>query len=711
MKSIFIKTVLISLGSWLIFMSIDSMFLGVFTLAQKSYYNLFPDFISSLTILACYLCIGISLGLISVMILFIKNKTSQTKSFDGFYLPLSLSLTINCMINIYIINNELHLPFQMPITYGILFGLLLYGFMKITKYLKKSVMVSLFSLCVSLEMFWSIVRGFLKGGILFVIINDVNIVYIFLSALFIYFAVFMLLYFLVPNLLSKVKGPLLKLSLILMVLCLLLNDALNGHAHSDQMNISINRPNILLIVMDTMRVDHMSCFGYHKKTTPHIDKCAQDAFIYKKAYSTASWTLPSVASILTGTYPGYHGAHRAKTSKKHSPMNKLDEKKVTIAESLKQVGYNTAGIVSCTFLTKGFGLHQGFNYFDDRIPSYLFALSTFGALRFLNYFFPLIDYLSSKGYYGYKVATQINKSALSWIERNGKMTPFFLFLHYFDPHHPYLPEKLGTAKENVPDKIRKRYRRENANYVKMEHGIIYPVFWSKKPLLRDEKKYLIHNYDREIALLDEKIGEIFEKLKEMDIYDHTLIIITADHGESFGEHNLMLHGVSLYEDNIRVPLIIKYPFHDKQKEVIDHPVSLSGIVPTILSYLSIEIPDYIQGSPFISRNKQKIIAQNFRDPSWNQRERTKRFDQDLISLIVGDYKYIKSVGGEDKLFNIEGDPGETNNLIGGKALIAENIKKILEGYIKDLGLFEIKGETAEMNQSVMQNLKALGYIQ
>jgi len=245
----------------------------------------------------------------------------------------------------------------------------------------------------------------------------------------------------------------------------------------------------------------------------------------------------------------------------------------------------------------------------------------------------------------------------------------------------------------------------------MEHGIIYPVFWSKKPLLRDEKKYLIHNYDREIALLDEKIGEIFEKLKEMDIYDHTLIIITADHGESFGEHNLMLHGVSLYQDNIHVPLIIKYPLHDKQKGVIDYPVSLSGIVPTILSYLSIEISDYIQGSPFISRNKQKIIAQNFRDPNWNQRERTKRFDQDLISLIVGDYKYIKSVGGEDKLFNIEGDPGETNNLIGGKALIAENIKKILEGYIKDLGLFEIKGGTTEMNQSILQNLKALGYIQ
>ncbi|MCK5513384.1 MAG: sulfatase-like hydrolase/transferase, partial [Deltaproteobacteria bacterium] len=135
-------------------------------------------------------------------------------------------------------------------------------------------------------------RGFLKGGILFVTINDVNIVYVFLSALFIYFAVFMLLYFLVPNLLSKVKGPLLKLSLILMVLCLLLNDASNGHAHSDQMNISINRPNILLIVMDTMRVDHMSCFGYPKRTTPHIDKYAQDAFIYNKAYSTASWTLP-----------------------------------------------------------------------------------------------------------------------------------------------------------------------------------------------------------------------------------------------------------------------------------------------------------------------------------------------------------------------------------------------------------------------------------
>ena len=711
MKSIFMKTVLISLVSWLIFMSIDFIFLAVFTISQSLNYDIFPDLFSSIKIFTCYLCIGTILGLISVMILSIKNKISQTKNFDGFCLPLSLSLAVNSIVNIYIISSELLLPFQMPITYGILFGLLLWGFMKITKCLKKRVVVSLLSLCVSLEIFWGITRGSLKGGILFVIIKDVNIVYIYFSAIFICFAVFMLLYFLVPNLLSKIKGPLLKLPLISIILCLFLNNTSNGYANSDQMNISINRPNILLIVMDTIRVDHMSCFGYHKKLTPHIDNCAQDAFIYKKAYSTASWTLPSVASILTGTYPGYHGAHRAKTSKKHSPMNKLDEKKVTIAESLKQVGYNTAGIVSCTFLTKGFGLHQGFNYFDDRVPSYLFTLSTFGVLRFLNCFFPLIDYLSSKGYYGYKVATQVNKSALSWLEKNGKMTPFFLFLHYFDPHHPYLPEKLGTAKENVPDKIRKIYRRENANYVKMEHGIIYPVFWGKKPLLHDEKKYLVHNYNREIALLDEKIGEIFAKLKEMDIYDHTLIIITADHGESFGEHNLMLHGVSLYQDNIHVPLIIKYPLDDKKKGVIDYPVSLSGIVPTILSYLSIEIPDYIQGSPFISRNQQKIIAQNFRDPSWNQRERTKRFDQDLISLIVDDYKYIKSIGGEDKLFNIKEDSKESKNLIRKKTRIAENLKRALERYIKDLRLFEIKGETAEMNQGLMQNLKALGYIQ
>jgi len=462
--------------------------------------------------------------------------------------------------------------------------------------------------------------------------------------------------------------------------------------------------------MDTTRVDHLSCYSDQKKTTPHIDAFAKDALIYTNAYATASWTLPSIASILTGTYPGDHGAHRIETTETYLPMNALDDTKTTLAELLKQAGYSTAGMVSCEFLTERFGMHQGFTHFDDTISSYLFTLSTFGAVQFLNHFFPVTDYLSSKGLYGYSVAEQVNTSALSWLEENGRGDPFFLFLHYFDPHHPYLPEHLGTHPKHIPDGIGKRYRKDYVNYIDMERDLIDSVKWGEKPLLPDERDYLIGNYDREISELDKMIGDIFKKLQELDLYDTTLIIVTADHGESFGEHNLMLHGVHLYEDTIHVPLLIKYPACDEQKGFIDYPVSLTGIVPTLCSYLSIPTPDVIQGAPFNQPHQQKIIAQNFYDRNLKQQKWANRLTHDLISLHLGDYKYIAVSGGEDQLFNLKEDPQETHNIIHRDNQTGSTMRDLLATYTERLKLTQKATGTVVLDEKTMQNLKALGYI-
>ncbi len=183
---------LISLGSWLIFMSIDFIFLLVFTITQSLGYTIFPDLFSSLSIVSCYLFIGILLGLISFTVLFVKNKIFHPQTVEGFYVPLSFSLAMNCMINIYIMSREFHLPLQMPITYGMLFGILLWTFMKATHYFKNREMNSLVSSSVSLEIFWSILRGFTKEGILSVIVSNSTIAYASLAAVFIALAAFML---------------------------------------------------------------------------------------------------------------------------------------------------------------------------------------------------------------------------------------------------------------------------------------------------------------------------------------------------------------------------------------------------------------------------------------------------------------------------------------------------------------------------------------
>ena len=238
----------------------------------------------------------------------------------------------------------------------------------------------------------------------------------------------------------------------------------------------------------------------------------------------------------------------------------------------------------------------------------------------------------------------------------------------------------------------------------MEGKIINSVLQGEKPLLSDEHRFLINNYDRDITRLDQNLGKLFAVLKENNLYEKTLIIITSDHGEAFGEHNLMLHGRALFNNNLHVPLLIKYPFNDKGSGIIDYPVSLAGIVPTVLSYLSIEIPDFIQGSPFSQKNKQLLIAQNFHDPH------SKAFPHDLISIQQDHYKYIEARGGDDQFYNLKDDPGETRNLITTAGPTKNNLRDLLRFYTNQLKLVEQKEDPAAVDTKTLQNLKALGYI-
>jgi len=148
--------------------------------------------------------------------------------------------------------------------------------------------------------------------------------------------------------------------------------------------------------------------------------------------------------------------------------------------------------------------------FDDTVYAYLVALSAFRPLSFLNLFIPIVDYLCANGLYESKIADQINTSAFSWLDQNKNKAPFFLLIHYFDPHDPYLPEELGISKNVIPEQIRKKYANRTVNYTDLESSIIYSVQRGKKPLLPEEKALLVDNYDREINLLDKKDWSVAE---------------------------------------------------------------------------------------------------------------------------------------------------------------------------------------------------------
>jgi arylsulfatase A-like enzyme len=228
-------------------------------------------------------------------------------------------------------------------------------------------------------------------------------------------------------------------------------------------------------------------------------------------------------------------------------------------------------------------------------------------------------------------------------------------------------------------------------------------------LLDHERKYLVDNYDREIMVLDKKVGKILDDLKDRGLYDDSLIIITADHGESFGEHNLMLHGICLYEDNLHVPLLVKYPSGNTPAGTREHPVSLTGIMPTVLSYLSIPVPDDVQGSPLDDQENQAILAQNYTSTHFKGQQ---QFRSDMISLQQGDYKYIRFVQTQDQLFNLREDPEERRNIMNSEGIPTESIQHALNGF---MGQFSSSGpedevEKAEMDKATLENLKSLGYL-
>ena len=709
-----LKIILISCGCWLLFALLDFIVLALYALKYDSLSNISFLLLRCIQVSLCFVVIGAVSGVLACAFYSVAKFFDKSQKYHAAAFALSTALALSCTLNIFLLN-PCSVQFRHSVTiigFCILsISVFLFIFMSLCRGCKEF-KIAIIAFCLSVELFWGIVRICSKGFLVQGLTESQGI--IFFAAVLAASALFFILYFFIPRFSRQLKKMLPLFAAFLLIFVLSVNGYSSGEkrpvTHIDKQQAT--RPNIVLIIIDTVRADHISSYGYAKTTTPHIDQFAQESLRFEKAYAAASWTLPSTASLLTGTYSGYHGAHRNDSAENFFSSNKLSDENVTLAEVLGQYGYYTASIVSSPFLGRQFGLDQGFQYLDDIIPNHFYIFPAFAVVEFLNSFFPLQDYLAATGFFGHKVADQINLCALNWLKNYDSPKPFFLLLHYFDPHDPYLPENLGVSSKHIPATIVSRYGQRTANYTDLEKGLISTVMNNEKPLLHDEHDLLINNYDLEISRNDQKVNEILEACKALNVYDNSIIVILSDHGESFGEHDLMLHGVSLYEDNLMVPLLIKLPLSDLKKGVITRDVSLVGLVPTILSYLDIPIPETVQGSSFFGNDEQRIVAQNFRDPKWKNQEITRRFDQDIISLKLGRYKFIRSTGGKTELFDLEQDPLELHDLLEKETGIAKNISAHLESLITRFGLIKnnTKKNQSDVDSGTIQNLKTLGYI-
>ena len=601
-----IKIILVSCGCWLLFALLDFIVLALYALKYDSLSNFSILLLRCSQILLCFVVIGLVSGALASTFYFIAKFFDKSKKYHAASFALATSLALSCTVNIFLLN-----PYSVQFRHsGTIIGfcivsiiVFLFIFMRLSRGCKE-LKIAIIASCLSVELFWSIFRICSKGFLVQGFAESRGI--IFLAALLAASALFFILYFFIPRFSRQFKKMLLLFAASLLIFVLSVYGYSSGEkrpdTHIDKQHAT--RPNIVLIIIDTVRADHLSSYGYAKTTTPYIDQFAKESLLFKKAYAAASWTLPSTASILTGTYSGYHGAHRTDSPEEFFSSNRLTDDNVTLAEVLVQNGYHTASIVSSPFLGRQFGLDQGFQHLDDIIPNHFYIFPAVAAVEFLNFFFPLQDYLAANGYFGHRVADQINFSALNWLKNHDSPKPFFLLLHYFDPHDPYFPESLGISSNNIPASIVSRYGQGTANYMDLEKNLIFTVMDNIKPLLNDEHNLLINNYDLEISRIDQKVNEMLEACKTINAYDNSIIVIVSDHGESFGEHDLMLHGVSLYENNLLVPLLIKLPLSDQKKGVITKDVSLVGLVPTLLSYLIFQFLKPYRGALFLVKTNK-----------------------------------------------------------------------------------------------------------
>jgi len=329
--------------------------------------------------------------------------------------------------------------------------------------------------------------------------------------------------------------------------------------------------NVLLITLDTTRADHLRCYGYDRIETPNLNRLARDGVLFERAYSHIPLTLPAHTSILSGTVPTHHGVA-------DNGSDRVPDDLITMAEILKDHGYNTSAFISAAVLNKVWNLDQGFDHWDEEDITPQAEDRT-----------PLVSD---------RKADVVTKAATEWLRENSKKK-FFMWVHYYDPHAQYDPPQ------------------------------IYKDLYASL-------------YDGEIAFMDQEIGSLLDTVDELGLRRNTVVIAVGDHGESLGQHNEQTHAVFIYEATQHVPLIMRIPGLQDLGIRIKTVVSQKDLLPTVLDYLQIEIPPQVTGEslrPMIEsgsgpRQRFAFLESRYSFLHYNWAP--------LTSLVGQRYKYIKA---------------------------------------------------------------------
>jgi arylsulfatase A-like enzyme len=445
-------------------------------------------------------------------------------------------------------------------------------------------------------------------------------------------------------------------------------------------------PNVVLITLESLRTDHVGVYGGASRSrpevpvTPAIDAFARQATLYEDAHTVTSWTLPSHASLFTGLYPTAHQTD--------GPIDRLDDSYPTLAEALAERGYQTAGVVSGPYLRRTHNLQQGFQLYDDSISSLTNGLAhadvtnprmEAGLRRFID-------------------------------EERDVERPFLLFAYFWDPHFDFLPpapyDQMFVGPDCEPIDMT-GFDRNPAIHPGMRPG---------------QLAYLLSQYAGELRWTDDHVGRLFRLLADRGLWDDTLVILTADHGEEFFDHGEKGHKNNVYAETVRVPLIIKYPKQESGRREA-RLASLVDVVPTVLDVTGDAASFPVEGRSLreapASADRpiyyELLSAWYYRGPDGSTFSRSQRW----YGVREGDFKLVWSEpdpegeGRSYELFNVRDDPGERVDLSAGEPERSRALERSfgegMERARRAAKLYRRGGE-ATLTEEEKESLRALGYL-
>ena len=433
-------------------------------------------------------------------------------------------------------------------------------------------------------------------------------------------------------------------------------------------------PNVLFIIVDTLRADHLSMYGRSPVETPALDSLARNGTVFESAFSHASWTKPAVASLLTSLYPTSHGAVLK--------PSRLPDSVVTVAEAFSGFGYTTGAIVTNINLTPSFNFQQGFDEFHYLAPDYLFgAADSTSRLLLYEVARRVAGALGAvRPGQAYQPADIVNRAGLEWLDRHGQER-FFLWLHYMDPHDPYFmhpDDGRAIARATTP----------------------HP-----EPELKAE---IERRYRSEVAYLDRELGELFEELRRRDLDENLLIVLTSDHGEEIQDHGGWWHGLTLYDEMIHIPLVARWPKGSRPAPArVSSQARAIDVAPTMLSYVGAPVPPSMIGENLVEEPNASRVVFAEEDHEGNV----------ITAVRTGGFKLIRANAGnprgldELELYHVRADPKELTTL-------AEAEPKRAQLLLGDLIALELEaqsnartGEVVEISDTDCERLRALGYVE